>query len=313
MTTQLYSVNIAVLAYPGCLQSAVFGLQEMLQLANTASVELGLEHRFITDIVRWPDDFQSQIACSHFSIIIIPPSLEHSFVLAPDESLVNWLSNQHKQGSVLASACAGVFILAKTPLLKNKKVTTHWGLSEYFRSLYPAIELSTDAILINQGDIITAGGLMSWLDLGLEVIAQFGTPAIMRRVGKTLVIDTGKREQRYYQPFTPSLQHGDHNIVALQHFIQDHFADPLTLSRLADLASLTERTLQRRFIKATGLSPSQYLQRVRIQRACDLLESSQQAFESISTSVGYDDVSACRKTFIKIIGLTPSEFRKRFH
>ena len=127
MTTQLHSVNIAVLAYPGCLQSAVFGLQEMLQLANNASVELGLEHRFKTDILCWPDDFQTQNACSHFSIIIIPPSLEHSFVFAPDESLVNWLINQHKQGSILASACAGVFILAKTPLLMNKKVTTHWA------------------------------------------------------------------------------------------------------------------------------------------------------------------------------------------
>lgn len=312
MNTSHHTFPIAILSYPGCLKSAVYGLEEMLQLASRASEEMGLDYRFVPSIVTWPDDFPAQIESPSFSTIVLPPSTEHAFAFEPDKSVTDWLTTQHKRGSVLASACAGVFLLAKTPLLKNKTVTTHWGLSNEFKSLYPDITLATDSILINQGDIVTAGGMMSWLDLGLEIIEQLSSPAIMRRVGKILVVDTGKREQRYYEPFTPSFQHGDQSITALQHFIQDQFSEPLTLSQLASIANLTERTLQRRFIKATGLSPSHYLQRVRIQHACDLLESTQHAFEIISVKVGYEDVGACRKTFIKIIGLTPSEFRKRF-
>ncbi|KJY82873.1 hypothetical protein TW81_11740 [Vibrio galatheae] len=84
------------------------------------------------------------------------------------------------------------------------------------------------------------------------------------------------------------------------------------VTQLANQVSLTERTLQRRFQKATGHNPNQYLQRLRVQNACDCLESTSHSFELIANQVGYEDISACRKAFINIVGLTPREFRKRF-
>ena len=87
---------------------------------------------------------------------------------------------------------------------------------------------------------------------------------------------------------------------------------PISIQALAEQANFTERTMQRRFLKATGYNPNQYLQQLRVQKACDLLESSQHSFEWITNQVGYKDTSACRKVFIKTMGLTPREFRMRF-
>ena len=303
--------SIAILAYPGCLLSAVHGLEEMFWIANHCSEELDLPYRFDCRILNWPEDFTSEPADA-YAVVLLPPSRERGFDLDTPDEITRWLEQQHRQGCILASACASAFILAQTNLLEHKTITTHWGLADLFRGKHPGLVLETKDILLNQGDIVTAGGMMSWVDLGLEMIAQLGSPALMRRVGKLLVVDTGLREQRYYQQFRPSFLHGDEVIVELQHFIDRRFAERLSLPLLAKRARLTERTLQRRFVKATGLNPNQYLQRVRIQNACDLLESSKLTFGQITHQIGYEDVGACRKTFIRVMGLTPGEFRRRF-
>jgi len=305
------SISIAIVAYPGCLLSAVHGLDEMFWMANRASQELNQTFKFESQIVEWPN-VHSALLEQSYAAIVLPPSREQVGNTIFSENLLDWLIEQHQKGALLSAACAGVFLLADTGLLRHKSVTTHWGLAQIFSQRFPDITLKSDEILINQGDIITAGGMMSWVDLGLELVAQFTSPAIMRQVGKLLVIDTGAREQRYYQQFSPSMLHGDDIVLQLQHWLHDHYHQSHSISELAAQAHVTPRTLQRRFIKAVGYNPIQYLQRLRIQKACDWLESSTHSFEWIAHQVGYDDAGACRKTFSKIMGLTPSEFRRRF-
>ena len=310
-------ISIAIVQYPNSLRSAVYGLEELFAMANHASKEQGIDVTFKAEVI--PFDMHSLHDKAHpdnkaagYAVVILPPSQLGDDYLMPPQALIEWLGKQHQQGSILASACAGAFILAKTGLLADKQVTTHWGLAQTFHQQFPELQLATDKILVNQGDVITAGGMMSWLDLGLEVVSLLGSPALMRLVGKMLVVDTGSREQRYYQQFTPSYQHGDNAIVALQHELNNRYSQPMTIASLASRANLTERTLLRRFVKATGFKPTQYLQRLRVQKACELLEATIEPFESIAYQVGYEDAGACRKVFIKVMGLSPSEFRKRF-
>jgi len=226
--------------------------------------------------------------------------------------LLNWLRQQHKLGSILSSACAGAFILAATGLLDQREVTTHWGLVNDFNERYPKVKLNANKILHNDADIITAAGMMSWLDLGLELIAQFSSQAVMRQLGKILVVDTGQREQRFYQQFTPCLNHTDSAILSAQQTIQRDHASPLVISELASSCNLSERTFLRRFSKATGLKPSDYIQRLRIQKACDLLESSQKTVDLIASEIGYEDSNTCRRNFQRIMGLSPRAFQQRF-
>ncbi len=153
---------------------------------------------------------------------------------------------------------------------------------------------------------------MSWLDLGLALVEKLASPYVSRQLGKLLVIDTAGREQRYYQQFSPVFTHVDSVILRAQKSIQSRYRHAVKVSELAKESCLTERTFLRRFVKATGLKPKVYIQRLRVQKACDLLETTQQSFETIANNVGYEDTSACRKIFMRVMGLTPRAFKKRF-
>jgi transcriptional regulator GlxA family with amidase domain len=302
-------IKIQIINYPGAMQTATLGLYEMFLLANRFAEEHSLAARFeveITDVAKLATQKRKN------NIVILPPNIVDEYFLAPETVLRQWIIKQHKQGAVICAVCAGTFILAETGLLNNRPATTHWGLAAQLETLYSEVNINSEKIIINDGDLITAGGLMSWMDLGLELVAQFFNPAIMRQLGKHLIIDTAPREQRYYQSFNPRFDHGDDVIRKIQTHIQAKFHTRLTVASLAEKSHLSERTFARHFIQATGFNTNEYLQRLRIQKACELLESTKKTFEVIAYDVGYEDVSACRKAFVKIIGLTPKEFRRRF-
>ena len=299
--------SIGICHYPNALKSAVYGLEEMFLMANIACKKQGVEVEFSPVVFENIEQLPQNL-----SVILLPPSLKNDYYLNPQVELIEWLKAQHCQGTIIGSACAGAFILAATNLIKTRTITTHWGLSGLFYEHYPHISLNTNEILIDHGDVITAGGMMSWLDLGFELVAKYASMSVMSQLGKVLVVDTALREQRFYQQFNPSFSHGDQTIVTIQQTMNLDYPIPVSIQALAEQANLTERTMQRRFLKATGYNPNNYLQRLRMQKVCDLLESSQYSFEWIATQVGYGDTSACRKIFIKTMGLTPREFRMRF-
>lgn len=305
-------MRIAIINYPKALQSAVFGLGEMFSVANRLCKEHQLPQQFDIDIIP-SNQLELPLWNDHrYTAVLLPPSLDNSYYFDPTESLTQWLINKHLEGSILCSVCAGLFILASTELLSSREVTTHWELADAFNRRYPHVNLNVDRILVNDNDIVTAGGVMSWVDLGLELVAQFTKPTIMRQLGKILVVDTGKQQQKYYQLFLPKFDHGDKEILSVQRKLETDYKQAIKISELAEFCYLTERTFSRRFVKATGLKPNNYLQKLRIQKACGLLENTQLPFETIAYEVGYEDPGACRKIFNRIMGLTPGEFRKRF-
>lgn len=311
MTTSL--VRIGIVHYPGAMLSAVQGLAEQFYLANKLAQENGLVETFkihMCDSLQLPHEGADQLEALH--VIILPPCLHDDYYLAPQPALIDWIRQQHQNGAIVCSVCAGAFVLAETGLLDGRTATSHWVLADALAEQYPAVTVDSSRMLINDGDIITSGGLMSWIDLGLELVAQFTSAQLMRQLGRYLLVDTGSREQRYYQSFNARLDHGDDAIVRVQHQLQREFSQPVMVRELAGTVNLTERTFLRRFVSATGLKPTQYLQRLRIQKACELIESSSLPFERVAVEVGYEDVSAFRKTFIKITGQTPREFKNRF-
>jgi len=304
------SINIAILDYPQSLKSALHGLFEIFTMANQVAAEQHLSYRFNPQIIDAGNaDFP---VAKNFDLLLLPPSNDGDYYLAPSTHLLDWLRLQHSAGAVLGAACAGTFILAASGLLKGKSATTHWGLEAIFRQKYPLVQLSIDKIVISSGDLITAGGMLSWLDLALEIVAQFSQPSVMRQLGKILVVDTGLREQRFYQQFNPIFNHGDQAILNIQQHLPTCLEHKISVSELARHSCLTDRTFLRRFVQATTLKPVQYIHRLRIQRACDLLETTRHPFDWVANQVGFEDPGACRKIFVRIMGLTPSEFRKRF-
>lgn len=306
-------IRIIILQYPGAMKSAIEGLRELFELANRLSGEQQIDPAFEVQVL---DSAELSTSGSLFNstsqVIILPPCIVGSFYTDEQQLITRWLKAMHASGSMLCSICAGAFILAQTGLLNQRRATTHWILAERLATDFPEVLVDDSKILINDGDLITAGGLMAWLDLGLELVAQFASPVLMRRLGKQLVVDTGPREQRYYRCFMPPFDHGDKVILNSQHYLQSHSHTPISVSQLAADCHLTDRTFLRRFFRATGYKPKEYIQQLRISKASEALEGSSDSVEVISLKVGYEDVSAFRKVFIRITGLTPRAFRNRF-
>ena len=305
-------VCIHLIDYSGAMQSAISGFQELFQLANRITQEHDGAPIFSTTRIvpeQLPDEPIDSIVAQ---VVLLPPSIDGDYYLHPNDTLLNWIIEQHTHGAVICSACAGAFIVAATGLLEARPATTHWALAEAFTERFDTVLLDSQKILINDGDIISAGGLMSWLDLGLELVAQYASPMIMRQLGKYMIVDTGAREQRYYQSFIPRLNHGDELILQIQHHLQCHYHQSVSIARLAMTFCITERTLLRRFVKATGFKPLEYLQRLRVQKACELIETTKTSLELIASQVGYEDVSSFRKIFRRTMGLMPSDFKARF-
>src|SRR3546814_807600 len=160
---------------------------------------------------------------------------------------------------------------------------------------------------------ISAGGLMAWTDLGLKLVERFLGPVAMAQTARMMLVDLPGREQRYYSGFAPRLTHGDAAILKAQHFLQANEGKETRLSILAEQARLEERTFLRRFQKATGMTATDYAQRLRVAKAQELLQFGQLPVERIAWEVGYSDPGAFRKIFFRIVGLAPGEYRRRFH
>jgi len=311
-------VNIALVDYPGALKSSLFGFEEIFSLANGICEQEKLSTRFSTRIVAidaiepLPPGRRAKDRGPAFSVVILPPGIQAQICFQPGRNITDWIIRQHQFKAVICSVCAGTFMLAATGLLDQRSATTHWGLADGFSRRFPDVRLEIDKIVINDGDLITAGGIMAWIDLALELVDVFAGRRVMQSLAKRLVIDSGNREQRYYSCFSPHFDHADKAILRAQQFIAGNYHDALSVAQLAELCCLSERMFLRRFVKATNLKPTEYMQRLRIQKACEHIEASDATFESIAAKVGYQDISAFRKIFSRITGLTPQEFKKRF-
>ena len=299
---------IGILAYPGAQASAVYGLTDIFQIANQYRAEQGadnceltVDHLKITHLTDKP-----------YAAIIIPPSMADVPFAEDNDHLIEWIISQHQQGALICSICAGAFLLGATGLLDQRPATTHWTLKDDFANQFPAVALDTDQLIIDDNDIITAGGLMAWTDLALRLVDRFLGPAAMLSTARFFLVDPGGREQRFYSLFSPSLNHGDDLILKVQHWLQAHSSEALTVPDMANTAGLSERTFLRRFHKATGLNPSVYIQHLRVGKARELMELSKLSVDEIAWQVGYQDPGTFRRVFYKIMGLTPREYRGRF-
>lgn len=302
------SIDIGLLEYPGAQESALLGLADLFELANQPE----RPNLRVTRLRAQGDHLIAAEPGSAPSVVIIPSGKRGAVTTEVARPFAAGLRELHADGTTLASVCVGAFILGETGLLDRRSATTHWGAADAFRTRFPTVRLDVDRLIIDDGDIITAGGMMAWTDLGLKLVDRYLGPAAMMATASTLLVDPPGREQRYYSTFVPRLNHGDAAVLGVQHRLHATFSDNLGLADLAHTSGLEERTFLRRFRKATTMTVTEYLQRFRVNKARELLQFGTQPIEEIAFTVGYSDASAFRKVFLNIVGLSPSEYRGRF-
>lgn len=211
----------------------------------------------------------------------------------------------------LASLCSGAFLLAASGVVDGRRATTHWSLDAAFRQRFPKVRLNIDAAMTHDGPVLCSGGAQAGLDLCLYLVELHGGRELARRTAEALVYELDRGPQSQYRLLVPANQHDDSVVWALQQWINVHYAENLSLQCLADQAHITERTLLRRFKAATGLTPNDYVQRVRLEAAKARLELAGSSIDEIVAAVGYEDRATFSRLFKRLTGQTPAGYRER--
>jgi transcriptional regulator GlxA family with amidase domain len=229
--------------------------------------------------------------------------------------VVDWLRHQHHQGAILASACTGVLLLAETGLLDGRKATLHWAFAPTFRRNFPSVNLHTEEVLISTGvrqEFVMTGGVMSWHDLALHLIARHVGPTAAQAMARLLMLEWHGNGQAPYVEFTPRFDHGDALVAQMQRWLTTRYMIANPVDELVSRFDVSRRNLERRFRKATGHSPISYVQQLRICEARRYLERTNLPIETIAIEIGYENTAFFRRVFKRITRLGPSEYRRKF-
>lgn len=250
--------------------------------------------------------------------VIIVPGMNVTWKerLPPEEQPVfDWLIARHHEGTRVTAACTGAIYLAETGLLDGLEVTTNWAYDDLFLRLFPKIRLRTDQTICfshPREGIVTAGATTGWQELALFLIANYAGVEEATRVAKLWLIGKSPGLQKSFAARAPSLPHGDTLVGDAQVWVADNYTMANPVQEMTARTGLPPTTFARRFRKATGQSPQDYVLSLRIEEAKQLLETTQDSVEAIGRAVGYEDPASFRRLFKRKSGLTPSEHRRMF-
>ncbi len=252
----------------------------------------------------------AEIIClPNFRIGMMTPPKE---VLGPE---IDWIVERHSAGARLATACSGSALLADAGLLDGQEATAHWSMAEVFEKRYPRVAFCPDRTLTFAGEgdcIVMSGGMASWQDLALYLIARYIGPEHAAKSARFYCVDPKPDGQRHYAAPKRRLQSDDAVIQECQTWLANAYGKRDAVARMIARSGLPRRTFDRRFRAATGYSPKDYVQSLRVEEAKQFLEMDDQSVEAVSEAVGYSDSRAFRRLFKKMTGLSPAEYRRRF-
>ncbi len=278
-----------ILEYPGCLQSCVWGWKELRSLAD-----------------RHGDAERSG------RVLLIPAYGGGGLPRVDDRGIIERIRVAHRSGAVIASVCAGSAWIAAAELDGGRALTTHWSLAPALASLRSDLRVVVSELVIDHGDIVSAGGLLAWIDLGLHLVERFWGKSVADGCARTLVWDRNRKRQTPYSPpgsaWIPL--RADPTLDKASAWISAHFLKEVRLETWASAAALSPRGLQRRWTAAFGISPITWLQSARVEEARRLLENSTDSWESITRDCGYSDPSGFRELFERKVGWTPGRYRR---
>lgn len=323
------TIQIGVLAYPGCLRSSAVVPLDVLRIANALTGYRPVAERVRFEC-RWlgargeptleVDGLAftlAPLADARLDALVLPAvahDAPHQLSqaldsLGPEQAA---LAAYAEGGGLLVSSCSSTSLVARTGLLDGRRATTSWWLSSWFRHKFPQVALDADALVVRDGAFVSSGGFGSTLDLALWLVGHFGGEALRQLTAKILVMDAHRASQAPYVADAILAEGAHPTIERARRWLNARLDQPWTMAQLAAHCALSQRTLLRRFQQALGASPVQYAQQLRVERAKALLETTGLSLEEITVRCGYEDAATFSKVFKRWAALTPREYRQRF-
>lgn len=329
MVKKAKTIHIGVLVYAGCLRGGAVMPLDVFRIANTLSALRPAAQRVHFD-VQWFSarkaksvtvdgiTFHTQDLDLASLDALMLPGIDHQNPLdltslldqlGPEQDMLRAYARLHRP---LVTSCSSTCLLARTGLLDGRRATTSWWLSAYFRKCFPDVLLDAEQLIVQDGHYVSSGGVTSYMDLALWMIGHFGGEELRQNTAKVLVMDGNRSSQAPYIA-TAMIQDQGHAVIErARRWLNKHMDQPWTMQELADHCNTSARTLLRRFQQNVGMSPVQYAQQLRVERAKGLLESTRLSLQDITGRCGYEDVSTFSKVFKRWTQVTPREYRARF-
>ncbi|MEO1679318.1 MAG: helix-turn-helix domain-containing protein [Pseudomonadota bacterium] len=214
----------------------------------------------------------------------------------------------------VCSVCSGSYLLARAGLLHERRAVTHWEDADILKRDFPSILLETDPIYIKDGHVWTSAGVTAGIDMSIAIVAEdLGREAALERAQSlvTYMVRPGGQSQ-----FSPALERQkldrDGRFEALHEWIADNLRENLSVEQLAGFESMSIRNFHRVYIDTMGMTPARAVASIRMERARDMLETSSTRIKSVAYMCGFRSEEQMRRTFLRVLGLSPTEYRNRF-
>lgn len=247
--------------------------------------------------------------------LIIIPSLVRDFqkAIKRNQLFVNWIGQQYKLGAELASMCTGTFMLASTGLLNGRNCSTHWSAADNFRALFPNANLQHDQLITDENGIYTNGGAYSFLNLLIYLVEKYYDRQTAIYCSKIFQVEIDRQSQSAFSIFNGQKMHDDEMVREAQLYLENNVEEKISVEKLSSKFNVGRRNFDRRFIKATGNTPIEYSQRVKMEAAKKEFEMNRKTINEVMYEVGYSDVKAFREVFRKITGVSPLEYKRKYN
>lgn len=243
---------------------------------------------------------------------LVVPACENVHV-KPPEALVDIVRAAHERGARILSICSGAFVLAAAGVLDGRRATTHWMHAAELAQRYPAAQVDSSVLYVEDGNVITSAGTVAGIDACLHVVRVDYGAAVAAAVARRIVTPPHRDggQAQYYRP-PGSNPAGDDWLASLVNWSRENLHLPLTTAELAKHAKVSTRTVERRFAAGLRMSPIQWLLQQRVRCAQELLESTDRPIDWIASACGFGTAASLRAHFARIVGASPTSYRSTF-
>jgi transcriptional regulator GlxA family with amidase domain len=231
----------------------------------------------------------------------------------PRPGFLEWLQGQARGAARFGSVCTGAFVLAHAGLLDGKEVTTHWADAGRLADAFPEALVQPDRIFIRDGRLFTSAGVTAGIDLCLALVAEDWGHELAVRVAKRLVVYIQREGgQSQYSPFLGVRKEQDPIVGKVLRYVTEHITETLSMEQLANAVSISRRTFSRLFAKYAKVTPSAFVEQVRVDAARRLLEETDAPLKTVAFKCGFHNATHMRTTFSRRLNVTPKQYRQRF-
>ncbi|WGS54070.1 GlxA family transcriptional regulator [Paraburkholderia sp. D15] len=228
----------------------------------------------------------------------------------PSAALLDYVRHAPQHSRRVASICTGAFVLAAAGLLEGKRATTHWYHARDLKARYPAIQLEEDRIFVVDGQIWTSAGMSAGVDLALAIVeSDLGMDAARTVARKLVLYQRRGGGQSQFSALLELNARSDRVQLALT-FASENLASDLSVERLAEAARLSPRQFSRVFREETGQSPAKAVERLRVEAARLMMETTRHPIEIIARDTGFGDRERMRQAFLRAFGQPPQTIQR---